>query len=378
MEREMGHQIRNIAVGLSLVGATLGCGVGGTDPNGNGNLEWGEVVALNSVGRTITQYDINGTLTSGGATVTLPASYNGDAVDVLGRLAVVTNASNGQIVWSDLATGATGFSAMPASSNPGKPSLFNDFAGNDFVLVPGRANNDLWIAVPDDPNAILFSDDNSLGEFVVRVLPAAGLFAAVDANLNDSGDYQPLGDARVVVIDAQTGGVTGVLSLAGARNITDAFFAGELLVVLAGGTIGPAPDFTPAGDGILATVAFVGGIPDPGISLPIGGNGISFEGGRDGAFYITRTSDFETIDVLVFSGFTREWIRGPNNPLQPKDQSGANLNCWVVTGLSDGRLLCGTFETSQNGRLVLLESDGTYIAELASGFGTTDIGFPAR
>jgi len=50
----------------------------------------------------------------------------------------------------------------------------------------------------------------------------------------------------------------------------------------------------------------------------------------------------------------------------------------VVTALSDGRLLCGTFETSQNGRLVLLQTDGTYIAELASGFGTTDIGFPAR
>jgi len=376
----MGHQIRKIFVGLSLAGATMGCGVGGTDPgNGNGDLEWGDLITLNSIGKTVTQYDVNGTLTSGGVTVSLPASFNGDAIDVIGRLFAVTNASNGQIIWGDLATGAIGFSTMPSNSNPGKPSMFNDVAGQDFVIVPARASNELWLAAPDDTEAVLFSDDPNLGEFLIRVLPAVGIWAGLDANLNDSGDYQPLGEPRVVVIDPLDAAVTGGVNLTGARNITDAFFASDLLVVLAGGTIGPAPDFTPAGDGRLLTVNFVGGIADLGRNLPIDGNGISFEGGRDGKFYITRTLDFETIDVLVFDGFTREWVRGPNNPLQPKDQSGANLNCWVVSALwPDGRLLCGTFETSQNGRLVLLDTDGTYIAEMPTGFGTTDIAFPAR
>ena len=50
----------------------------------------------------------------------------------------------------------------------------------------------------------------------------------------------------------------------------------------------------------------------------------------------------------------------------------------VVSALFDGRLVCGTFETSQNGRFVLLAADGTYIDEMPAGFGLTDIGWPAR
>ena len=119
-------------------------------------------------------------------------------------------------------------------------------------------------------------------------------------------------------------------------------------------------------------------ISDQGVQddYPIGGNGISFEPGRNGLLYVVRTKgagNFDDTDVLTFNIFTGEFVQGPNNPLQPKDSDGSDLGCRVVTAFITGELLCATFEASSVGRLVLLNSDGTYAHETPIGAGATDI-----
>ena len=60
----MDRQVRNICVALLLAGVAMGCGVGGTTDPPPPGVEWGDVVALNSVGKTVTQYDVGSALSS--------------------------------------------------------------------------------------------------------------------------------------------------------------------------------------------------------------------------------------------------------------------------------------------------------------------------
>ena len=107
----------------------------------------------------------------------------------------------------------------------------------------------------------------------------------------------------------------------------------------------------------------------------LGGNGISMEAGRDGLVYVVRTKGVEATetDVLTFSFAVRSWANGPENPIQPRDEDGSNLNCRVAAGFLDGQILCATFVAAGQGRLVLLSSEGEFIHEVPIGAGATDI-----
>jgi hypothetical protein len=163
------------------------------------------------------------------------------------------------------------------------------------------------------------------------------------------------------------------VSLAGAKNVTDALFSREQIIVVAGGTFVTTPAFGPAGDGKILVV----NAPDRGIreSRDLGGNGIGFEAGRNGLGYIVRTKGaFDRTDILTFNFFTENFEAGPNTPIQPKEADGSDLNtCRVATALLDSRILCATFEAGTQGRLVLMASDGTFLDDALIGAGATDI-----
>jgi hypothetical protein len=77
--------------------------------------------------------------------------------------------------------------------------------------------------------------------------------------------------------------------------------------------------------------------------------------------------------VLVLDPSTGHFLRGPDDPLVPRDAAGERVDCWTVTALADGRLLCATFRYDRAGRLLLLDREGSALDELPSGFGTTDL-----
>jgi len=339
----------------------------------------GSIIVLNSLSRTIQQFNVSdGTLLPFGTSFTLPANFDGESMDIVGDVMVTTISSFGgsQVVWGDLGTGqtiTTGFGgANGALANPGKPTLIIDTSGTIGALVGARGENRVYISFPSEQNAFLIADN--AGEFIERVLPFGLFVFAVDANIDDEGGtFEPLGDTRMKLFQFADGSTFDDFPLPGATNVTDALFSLEQVIVVAGGSFVTTPAFGPAGDGKIVVV----NAPDRGIReiRELEGNGMSFEGGRNGLGYIVRTKgSFDQTDVLTFNFFTENFERGPNNPIQPKNADGSDLNnCRSATALVDSRLLCVTFEAGTQGRLVLMESNGDFIDDALIGAGATDI-----
>ncbi|MDH3733151.1 MAG: hypothetical protein OEU54_06430 [Gemmatimonadota bacterium] len=338
----------------------------------------GQILVLNSISKTIVQFNVDdNTLVPFGSTFTLPANYDGVAMDILGDLMVTTVSSfNGsQVIWGDLGTGqiiTTGFGgASGGLANPGKPTLVVDTQGTIGALVGAREENRVYISFPSEQNAILIADD--AGEFIERVLPFGQLIFTADANLDDvGGTYAPLGDTRMKLFRFNDGSQFDDFELTGAKNVTDAVFSQEQIIVLAGGSF--TPQFLPTGDGAVVVV----NAPDRGVRAirALDGNGLAFEPGRNGLGYVVRTNagTFDSTDIVTFNFFTETFDRGPANPIQPKDADGSDIeNCRVASALVDSRLLCATFEDGSQGRLVLMDASGNFLDDAPIGAGASDI-----
>lgn len=362
----------------AVVAATLvGCNESTT---GNGPAEpvEGDIIVLNSLSRTIQQFNlIDGQLAQFEQPIGLPANFDGNALDFVQELFVTTTSAFGgsQIIFGSLSTGeqliTTFPGADPTLADAGRPTLAIDAAGNVIALVPARARDDAYIAFPGQSTAQLLA--GGIGEFVERTLPFGEFILAVDANLDDDGGtFQPLGPPRVSLHRFVTGEFFDDVSIAGSTGATDALLLLDEIVVLSGGGLEPGT-FQPEGDGTLVVI----NVNDRGIQdqLALGGNGLSLEAGRDGLGYIVRTKGagtFET-DVLTFNFSSLTFERGPANPIQPLDSDGSDLTCRVVSALQSGQLLCATFEAGAQGRLVLLTADGAYLHEATIGVGATDM-----
>lgn len=338
----------------------------------------GTIVALNSVGQSIVQFEVNGGLERVGAEVALPEQTDGDALDILGALYVVSVSSFGgsQLVVGDLDTEDQEVILFPdpdaAEVNPSKPTFTRDEIGRAEVWVAGRGDGSVYRVRPAQEDVATRVAEN-VGRWVERVIPLTETqVAAIDANLDES--FQPAGPARVVLVNPQSGELTAEISLEGAFNATDVLTAEGRLVVLAGGTFrSENGTFVPEENGavVLVNVAQESVIG----TFPLEGNGISIRPGRDGRAYVVRTSDLESTDVLSFDPFGAAWVRGPDDPIQPRTADDAPLSCWTAIALQDGRLICATFRVEQAGRLHLLGEDGRSTANATSGFGTTDLVF---
>ena len=378
MHQALRKAIPTVLVLVMLVGA---CNES-TGPNGNGNGNGppvaAEVFVLNSLSKTISRFVVRGdALESAGGAITLPPNFDGVAFDMFDDVWVTTISAAGgsQVVFGSLASGEQAVSTFPdpngALADPSKPTVVVDLVGNIGTLVGTRWTNSVYIAFPGAAAQLLAAD---VGEFVERVLPGGQALLSIDANLDDvGGTFQPLGDPRIQFHDQLTGAFIDEVPFVGATNANDGVFFQSDVLVLAGGGFGPPPDFAPNNDGqVIVMNAIARGVIT---SLDLEGNGISLEAGRNSLNYITRTtgSDFGSTDLLVFNLITKTWVRGPNNALEPKDASGADLNCWAASALLDSRILCVTFAFGTAGRLVLLDANGAFLDEAAVGQGATDL-----
>lgn len=367
------------ACAWSLVVATTGCNTS-VGPNGGGNdPARSDIMVLNSLSKTLLQFTLtDGQLVPFGEAIQLGPNFDGVTADFVEDLWVTTTSAFGgsQIIFGSFSTGEQLTVTFPGVdselADAGKPTVVIDAGGTIAAFVPARGRDQVYIAFPGNAEAILLIEN--VGTFVVRAVPAGDFILSIDANLDDEGGtFAPLGPPRIVLHDFQSGSFFSATSLPGSLGATEALVVSDEMALLAGGSFDPVT-FAPMGDGSLLRI----NISDQGIqnNFPIGGNGLSFEPGRNGLGYIVRTKgagSFDDTDVLRFNFFTGEFERGPNNPLQPKDSDGSDLSCRVVTAFATGQLLCATFEASSVGRLVLLDADGTYAAETPIGAGATDI-----
>jgi len=370
--------VASLTIGLAVM--LTACNSSGSSVlGGGGGATRASIIVLNSLSRTVQQFNIEGqTLVPFRTTFNLPPNYDGVAIDLLSDLLVTTtSALNGsQIIWGDLGTGSTIVTGFPGAqgslADPGRATLIVDVSGTVGALVAARAENTLYIAFPSQQNARVITDQ--AGEFVERVLPFGNFLFALDSNLDDvGGTFAPIGDARIKAFRLQDGSLFDDFELTGAKNLTDAIVFGDNFFVLAGGTFTTNP-FAPAADGAVVVV----NAPDRGVRevRSLQGNGLSIKAGLDGLAYVTRTvgTSFDEADVLTFNFFSENFERGPGNPIKPKNADGSSLNnCRATTALFDRRLLCVTFEGAGPGRLVLMDGNGDFIDEAPIGAGATDI-----
>lgn len=359
---------RPVLLVLALLAALAACDDTPTMP---GTPDPDAILVLNSTGQALASFDVSSDMITAGPAFDLGAGFDGVSVDVGATHAVTTVSSFGgsRVLFVDLATGSVSTTTFPtpetSDANPSRASF--DDAGNAWFA--GRGSNAVYRATPGQPVATRLSD--AAGTFVERVLVVDDEVYAIDAYLDDDGGtFAPLGPSRVFVFDEINGLPVDFFELpAGAFNAIDAVRVRDRIVVLLGGTL--SASFQPNGDGALVVV-------DPsarttGPLVPLGGNGVSIELGADGLIYVTATSDFVSLDLLRFNAGTGSFVNGPTLPFEVRDASAARVDCWVATGLADGRVLCATFAVAEAGRLLLVDDSGAALAETAGGFGTSDL-----
>ncbi len=357
-----------------------GCGdSNGTGPDGPGVVrpEQSEFAVLNSISGTLQQFNrIDGEIVPFGRDIQLGADFKGEAADFIQDLWVTAwdTPEGSKILFGSFSTDEQTMAVFPnnAIADPGKPTVIFDAGGTVGALIPARALDAVYVTFPGTPMAQVAVE--GVGTFVERVIPAGQFLVSVDGNLDDEdGGREPLGPPRIVLHEFISGSYFDELRLPESTvGVTEAIVLEDKMLLLAGGGVDPLAS-APLGDGNLVEIDMTARAVQDVNSL--GGNGIAMEAGRDGLVYIVRTKgvDATDTDVLTFSFAVRAWVNGPENPIQPRDRDGSNLNCRVAAAFLDGQLLCATYVTAGQGRLVLLSATGEFIDEAPVGAGTTDI-----
>lgn len=354
---------------LTLV-AAIGCGE--DSPTGPAGLVEYDILVLNSTGQTLAPFQVaGGSLRASGPVTDLGGGFDGDAVAVSDRYATSSISSFGgsRLAIVDLNSGGVVRAGFPGADPEGvNPSRTSMDAG-DTLWVGGRGSDAVYRLNPGAAEADLVA--SKIGTFIERVVPGEGELYAIDANLDDDGfTWTPLGPGRVIVLD-RSGQILDTIELpAVAVNPSDAVLTSGRLIVMAGGTFDPVT-FSPNADGALIII-------DPAArevisTIPLQANGVSIKLGLDAAVYLTTTTDFVALHVLRFDPLSGEFLHGPANPIETADVSAKAVDCWTATALADGRLVCITFRSDAPGRLLLLNSDGSGLSEIESGFGSTDV-----
>lgn len=332
-----------------------------------------EVMVLNSTGQTLARFEVGEVIDPLEQPIDLGAGFDGSFVDATETHAVTTVSSFGgsRVLFADLGSGLVTAAGFPdpegADANPSR-AVF-DAAGAAWFA--GRGSDAIYTAVPGDVTATRVTSD--VGTFVEAVLPVGEDLVAIDAFIDDDGgSFAPLGPSRVFILD-EIGAVVDEVALPDeARNALGGVVVdgAGLVVVLLGGTFDPAT-FAPNDDGGLVVVDVED--RDAGPFVPFDANGVAIEAGADGLVYVTTTTDFVDTDVLSFDPVAGSFVAGPAAPIGVADDAGADVECWTATALEDGRLLCVTFDVVEQGRLLLLDDEGSALDEVASGFGSTDL-----
>ncbi len=367
---DLPRSVRHLRL-IAAILATAACTDSGTEPPPPAAID---LMVLNSTGQTLASFSVGEGLSASGPPVDLGAGFDGSSFDVSDAFVVTTVSSFGgsRVVFVDMGNRAVLSSSFPEpESDLANPSAAT-FDESGVAWVGGRGSDAIYRLRPGDALAERIS--GNVGSFVERVLPIEERLYVVDANIDDDGGtYAPLGPGRVVVL-SRTGEEERVIDLpAAVFNPTDAVSAAGRLIVLAAGSL-DAGTFTPVGDGALVILDLETGAVVS--SLALDANGVELELGHDGLVYLTTTADYSALNVLVFDPVAAAFERGPGDPVVVRGADGARVDCWVATGLADGRIVCATFSFAEAGRLVLSGPTGQFIGEVPAGFGSTDVALP--
>jgi len=374
MRRRSWIQIGALAVLLGGCGGSDGTGPDGPDVV---RPERSEFAVLNSITGTLQQFNrIDGEIVPFGRDIQFGAGFRGHTADFIQDLWVTAwDAPEGsKVLFGSFSSDEQTTAVFPNNAivDPGKPTVIFDAGGTVGALIPARGLDAVFVAFPGTPMAQIAVE--GVGTFVERAIPAGQFVVSVDANLDDEGGgREPLGPPRIALHEFISGSYFDELRLPeGTVGATEAIVLEDKMLLLAGGGVDPLTS-APMGDGNLVEIDMTARSVQDLNSL--GGNGISMEAGRDGLVYIVRTKgvDATETDVLAFSFAIRAWINGPENPIQPRDRDGSNLSCRVAAAFLDGQILCATYVTAGQGRLVLLSAEGEFVDEAPIGAGTTDI-----
>ncbi|MXW67492.1 MAG: hypothetical protein F4Z72_10910 [Gemmatimonadales bacterium] len=362
---------------LAVLAACGGSNGTGPDDPGVATPDRSEFAVLNSISGTLQQFNrIDGRIVPFGRDIQLEAGFRGRTADFIQDLWVTAwDAPEGsKVVFGSFSTDERTTAVFPNNAivDPGKPTVIFDAGGTVGALIPARAQDAVYVAFPGTPMAQIAVE--AVGTFVERVIPAGQFLVSADGNLDDEdGGREPLGPPRIVLHEFISGSYFDELRLPeGTVGVNEAIVLEDQMLLLAGGAVDPVTSAA-VGEGNLVEIDMSARtVQDVN---PLGGSGISMEAGRDGLVYVVRTKGIgatET-DVLRFSFAVRDWMNGPENPIQPRDRDGSNLNCRVAAGFLDGQILCATYVAAGQGRLVLLSAEGEFIDEAPIGAGTTDI-----
>ncbi len=367
----MSSRLRLHALPLLMLPLLLGLGGCGDSTSEPARPTANDILVLNSTGQTLASFSISESVAASGIPVDLGAGFDGDGFDLTAAFAVTTVSSFGgsRVLFVDLSSGSVSTSSFPApEGNTANPSAAS-FDAQGIAWVAGRGSDAVYRVTPGEPLAESIASD--VGTFVERVLPVGERLFAVDANIDDDGgSYEPFGPGRIVVL-SRSGVEQRVIDLPPtAFNPTEAVVSGGSLIVLAAGTFDRAT-FLPANDGALVIVDLEAGTTGPAVALEA--NGVSLELGADGLAYVSTTTDFQTLNLLRFDPVSGSFLRGPTDPIPVMGGDGQRVDCWAATALNDGRIACVTFSFAEAGRLVLANPAGSFIHDVASGFGTTDL-----
>lgn len=374
MRRRSWIQTGALAVLLAGCGDSNGTGPDGPDVVGPDRSEF---AVLNSISGTLQQFNrIDGEIVPFGRDIQLGADFKGQTADFLQDLWVTAwdTPAGSKVLFGSFSTDEQTMAAFPGDAivDPGKPTVIFDASGTVGALIPARGLDAVYVSFPGTPMAQVAIE--GVGTFVERAIPAGRFLVSVDGNLDDEdGGREPLGPPRIVLHEFISGSYFDELRLPeGTVGVTEAIVLEDKMLLLAGGGVDPQTS-APLGDGNLVEIDMTArNVQDVN---SIGGNGISMEAGRNGLVYIVRTKGAEATetDVLTFSFAVRSWTNGPENPIQPRDRDGSNLNCRVAAAFLDGQILCATYVAAGQGRLVLLSAEGEFIDEAPIGAGATDI-----
>lgn len=356
-----------------LAVAATGCDDDSGDPTpiGPGPGDSAELLVLNSIGQTIAPFSVDGSLTEDGQPIDLGGAFDGTTLDATETHAVTTISAFGgsRVLFVNLGAGTVSAVEFPQPegllANPSR-ATFDDAGAAWFA---GRSSNVVYTAAPGVTTATPVTPD--VGTFVEAVLPVGSELAAIDAFIDDDGGtFAPLGPSRVFVID-EIGALIDEITLPNeARNALGGVVVDGQLVVLLGGTF-DSNTFEPLGDGGLVVVDVADRSTGP--FVPLEGNGVTIEAGDDGLVYAVATNDFVETSLVSFDPATGSFVSAPSAPIDARDRAGVEVNCWAATALEDGRLLCVTFNSTEEGLLLLLDENGSAMDEISSGFGSTDI-----
>ncbi len=375
-----------------VVAAVAGCNsTDGTGPGpgpGPGPQRSG-IAVLSSAAGTLHQFNrIDGELVRFGQDKPIRTGGAGDRIgeslDFISDLWVTTadGPTGSKVVFGSFSEDDQRVVPFPdgARTNPGRATVIVDNNNTVAALVPARSTNTIYLALPGGAQARLLME--AVGVHVERALsifiPPFQLVVVIDSNF-DVATGSSRGPPRVAMFEFLTGRPFDIVDLSadvvaedGALSTTEALLLGDQLVLLAGGSADSVTSL-PMGDGTLSEI----NVRARGLAQvnQLGGNGLSLEPGKNGLAYIVRTKGAGTTDtdVVSFNLTTREFARGPQNPIQPADRDGSDLSCRVVTAFLDGQMLCATYEAAGQGRLVLLNPEGEYMHEASIGAGATDI-----